>query len=122
MITKKAFLPLYVYLTRPINENASQAVLPYLQIDMRLVRRLQKPATRLVKCLWYFQYERQLERLGLPSFTQLRYEFLNHLTLSHPPGVPPTPGKAYIEIVGYFKYYYIHNFACECLKEIHNLK
>ncbi len=48
MISKEAFLPLYLSLVHPILENALQAVSPYLQKDIDLTERLQKLATRLV--------------------------------------------------------------------------
>ncbi len=70
--TKETFLPLHLILVRPILERATQAVPPYLQKDIDLTERLQKLATRPVKCLWHFPYERWLEILGLPSLVHLR--------------------------------------------------
>ncbi len=67
LMTKEAFLPLYLSLVRPIPEFATQAASPYLQKDIDLTERLQKLATRLVKGLWHFLYEQRLEILGLPS-------------------------------------------------------
>ncbi len=66
--SKRTFLPLYDSLLRPKYEDIIPVVLPYLQNDIGMTRRLQKLVTRLVKGLWYFQYERKLERLGHPSF------------------------------------------------------
>ncbi len=47
VMTKEAFLPLYINLFRPILECAIQAVSPYLQKETDLT----KLATLLVKCL-----------------------------------------------------------------------
>ncbi len=73
-MTKEAILPLNLILVHPIPEYAIQAVSPYLQKGIDLTERLQKLATRLVllKGIWYFPYERRLERLGLPSLVHLR--------------------------------------------------
>ncbi len=71
-MTKETFLPLYLSLIRPILEYAIPAVSPYLQKDIGLTERLQKLATRLVKGLRHFPYERRLEILGLLSLVHLR--------------------------------------------------
>ncbi len=71
-MTKEAFLPIYCSFVRPIIEYAIRAVSPYLQKDIDLTERLQKLATRLVKGLWHFPYERRLEILGLPLLVHLR--------------------------------------------------
>ncbi len=71
-MTKEAFLPLYLSLIHPILEYAMQAVSQYLKKDIVLTERLQKLATRLVKGLRRFPYERRLEILGLPSLVHLR--------------------------------------------------
>ncbi len=72
VMTKQAFLPLYLSLVRPILEHPIQSVSPYLQKDMVMTEQLQKPATRLVKGLRHLPYERRLEILGLPSLVHLR--------------------------------------------------
>ncbi len=72
VMTKEAFLPLYLSLIRLILEYSIQAVSPYLQKDIVLTGRLQKLATRLVKGLRHFPYERRLELFGLPSLVHLR--------------------------------------------------
>ncbi len=64
---KEAVLPLNVSLVRPI-----QTVPPNLRKDIDLTERLQNLATRLVKGLWHFPYERRLEILGLPSLVHPR--------------------------------------------------
>ncbi len=64
-MTKEAYLPLYLSLTRPILEYVIQAVSPYLQKDIVLTERFQKLATRLVKGLPHFPYERRLDILSL---------------------------------------------------------
>ncbi len=71
-MTKEAFLPLYLSLFRPILEYAIQAVSPYLQKNIDMTERLQKLATRLIKSLWHFPYERRLEILSLLSLVHLR--------------------------------------------------
>ncbi len=71
-MTKEVFLPLYLSLVRPILVYTVQAVSPYLQKDIDLTESLQKLATRLVRGLWHFSYERRFEILGLPSLVHLR--------------------------------------------------
>ncbi len=51
MMTKEAFLPLYLSLVPSILEYTIQAVSPYLQTDIDLTERLRKLATRLAKGL-----------------------------------------------------------------------
>ncbi len=51
VMTKEAFLPLYLSFIRLILTYAVQAVSPYLQKDIDLTKRLQKLATRLEKGL-----------------------------------------------------------------------
>ncbi len=69
VMMKRTFLPLNVGLIRPIYENAIQTVYTYLQKDIRLVRRFQKPATR------YFQFERQLEGWVSRRFSTFNMSF-----------------------------------------------
>ncbi len=54
VMTKEAFLPLYLSLVHPILGYANQAISPYQQKDFDLTECLQKLATRLVKGLWHF--------------------------------------------------------------------
>ncbi len=63
--------PFHERVVRPILEYAIQAVSPCLQKDIGVTERPEELATRLVKGLWHFPYERRLEILGLPSLAHL---------------------------------------------------
>ncbi len=66
-LTKEIFVPLYSALVRPHLEYAIQANCPYLKQDIYHLERIQRAATRRVKCLRGLNYEDRLEELKLQS-------------------------------------------------------
>ncbi len=66
-LTPVIFRPLYLAMVRPQLDYAAQAVVLYLQKDLKLVERMQRLATRCVKGLSGLQYPARLRELQLPS-------------------------------------------------------
>ncbi len=80
-MTKEIFVPLYGALVRPHLEYTIQANCPYLKKDIYHLKRIQRVATRWVKCLRDHNYEDRLKELKLQSLEKRRIR--NDLVLTH---------------------------------------
>ncbi len=85
VLTPEIFRPLYLALVRPILKYDQQASSPYLRRDIVLMERIQRLATRMVKCMIELPYEDRLcrldifslERRGLRGYFTLAYIILH---------------------------------------------
>ena len=66
------FLSIYKSVVRPHLECAFSVWSPMFKKGKTLIENVQRPATRLVKCLKHLSYEDRLKTLGLPSLEYRR--------------------------------------------------
>jgi hypothetical protein len=71
-LNKELFLTLYSTYVRPHMEFCVQAWSPYLQKDIATLERIQRRATKLVKCISKLSYQDRLRYLGLYSLERRR--------------------------------------------------
>ena len=71
-LNKELFLTLYSTYVRPHMEFCVQAWSPYLQKDIATLERVQRRATKLVKCISKLSYQDRLRYLGLYSLERRR--------------------------------------------------
>ncbi len=71
-LTPEIVTPLYSTFVRPHLEYAIQASRPYLKKDIDHLERIQREATRMVKCCRGLSYEERLEKLSLFSLASRR--------------------------------------------------